>query len=472
MTMKRLYLFSIALLFHTFLQAQDPFWKVYPSTYEQSAKDVIATADGGYLLVGETRTQYAGDSDVYIVKTNNKGEIQWTKTYGGVLPDYPNNIVASADGNYMIVGFTESYGAGHMDVWLLKIDPSGNLLWQKTYGTPGDDEGKEIISTSDGNYMIVGHTNYSWGNTNEDAFLKKIDPSGNELWTKYYGGTLYETGHSVKQCTDGGYIFTGQTTSTGPAGDTYLVRTDVNGNQVWAHTYGGSNNEEGKFILANSDGTFTISAETNSNASADSNVQIMKLDANGGVIWNKIYGGTDKDVAKTIRPTSDGGYIEAAISRSFGWINPEMWLLRLNANGDTLWTRRYGSWDHDHCYAAKQTSDGGFIAVGHQEDPNGIEHIQFVKTNSNGTLDPVGINELASNASFKIYPNPSNGLFSISASSQISSVNISDALGNLVKVIKADDALLHIDIADKPKGAYLVTVRTATSAYTRKIILR
>jgi hypothetical protein len=470
--MKNLYLFSIALLFSCYAHAQITFHKVYSSQVEQSCKDVMATSDGGYLLVGETRTVYAGDSDVYIVKTDAQGNILWTKQYGGTHPDYPNNIVATTDGNFLVVGFTESYGAGAMDIWLLKIDPSGNLLWQKTYGTSGDDEGKEIISTSDGNYMIVGHTNYSPGNSNEDAFLKKIDPSGNELWTKYYGGTLYETGHSVKQCSDGGYIFTGQTTSTGTPGDTYLVRTDANGNSLWTKTYGGSNNDEGKFVLANSDGTFTISAETNSNAQADSNVQVMKVDANGSVIWSKIYGGTDKDVAKTIRPTSDGGYIEAAITRSFGLINPDMWIIRLNTNGDTLWTRHYGSWDHDHCYAAKQTSDGGFIVAGHQEDPNGVEHIQLVKTNSIGTLDPVGINEIASNASFNIFPNPSNGIFSISARSEIKSVNISDVLGNLVRVIKGDDVLLHIDLANKPKGAYLITVQTTSSSYTRKIVLK
>src|SRR5262245_7898385 len=117
--MKNLFYLSVALLLPCFLQAQTTFWKVYPSSIEQSGKDIIVANDGGYIIVGETRTQYINDSDVYIVKTDALGNIQWTKQYGGNHPDYPNSIVATEDGNYLIVGFTESYGAGNMDVWLL-----------------------------------------------------------------------------------------------------------------------------------------------------------------------------------------------------------------------------------------------------------------------------------------------------------------------------------------------------------------
>src|SRR5690349_2028045 len=124
--MKRLFYFSFVLMLPGFLHAQTMFWQVYDHGIEQSAKDIITTADGGYILVGETRTANPGDSDVYILKTNNLGVEQWHKQYGGTSPDYPNSIVATADGNYLIVGFTESYGAGGMDIWLLKIDPSGN----------------------------------------------------------------------------------------------------------------------------------------------------------------------------------------------------------------------------------------------------------------------------------------------------------------------------------------------------------
>ena len=473
--MKRLLYFSFALLLPGFLQAETTFWQVYQPSVEQSAKDVIPTSDGGYLLVGETRTANPGDSDVYILKTNNLGVEQWHKQYGGANPDYPNNITLTEDGNFMIVGYTASYGAGSNDVWLLKIDNSGNLIWSKTYGGVGDDEGKEIIPTSDGNYVIVGRTNYTSG-PNFDGFLKKINPSGNEIWTKYYGGSAYETLRSVKQCSDGGFILLGQsfTYGHGAPGDIYLVRTNSAGDVTWTQTYGGANEDDGNFVLANSDGTFTFTSETTSFGAGDYDVEATKVDANGGIIWDKFYGGNVKDVSKTIRSTSDGGYIIGAITRSFGLINPNMWQVGLNAYGASLWTHNYVSWYNEDGFSAKQTSDGGFIIVGHQEDVNGIAHIQFVKTNSNGTVDAVGVNELASaSLSLNVYPNPSNGVFNIQLpNDDIRNVTIGDALGNIVKEIVVTKNSLSIDISDKAKGAYFVTVQVGEAAMTKKIVVR
>jgi hypothetical protein len=473
--MKKIFYFSIVLLFPCFIQAQNTFWKVYPSLVEQSSKDIVATADGGYLIAGEIRTANPGDSDVYLVKTNNVGIIQWTKQYGGAFPDYPNSMVATDDGNYMVVGYTSSYGAGNNDIWLLKINTGGDIMWSKTFGGVGDDEGKEIIHLSDGNYMIVGRTNYT-GGANYDGFLKKIDASGNEIWTKYYGGSAYENMRSVKQCGDGGFILIGQTLSygNGSPGEIYLVRTNSNGDVTWAHTYGGASEDDGNFVLANADGTFTFTAETNSYGAGDMDVQAMKVDANGTQIWNRYYGGNLKDVSKTIRPTSDGGYIIAAISRSFGWINPEMWMVRINGNGDTLWTHRYGSYYHDHCYAAKQTSDGGFMVVGHQDDVNGLAHIQFVKTNANGTLDPVNVNEISSNElALNIYPNPSKGLFQVQLPNDDKRIiSIGDALGNLVKEYNTASNFLTVDLSDKAKGVYFVTIHTGDGIMTKKIVVR
>jgi hypothetical protein len=469
--MKNLYLFSLALLFTCITQAQT-FQKVYTAGFHQSSKEVLPTGDGGYLIAGMTRTIYAGDTDIYMVKTNAVGDIQWTKQYGGFQPEYANGMVATEDGGFLVIGFTKSYGAGNGDCWLLRLNSSGDLVWSKTYGGTGDDDGKEIIRTSDGNYIFVGRTNYS-GGANFDGFLKKVDGSGNEIWTKYYGGSAYETLRSVKQCSDGGFIAIGQTLTFGNAGvgDIYLVRTNSNGDQAWYKTYGGTNEDDGNFVLANGDGSFTFCSETNSFGAGDMDVQATKVDASGNIIWNYYYGGNLKDVSTTIRPTNDGGYIIGAISRSFGWINPDMWLVKIDANGNKTWDKHFGSWYHDHCHSAVPTPDGGFALVGHQVDANDLAHIFIVKTNSEGA---VGINELSDDKKpvFNIYPNPSNGLFNILSPSKIQAVNISDALGNKIKTITTDDSMLHIDLSDKPKGAYLVTVQTATSSYTRKIVIR
>ncbi len=470
--MKKLYLFSIIFLLPWIVSAQTTFQKVYPTNIEQSSKEVLQTSDGGYLIAGEIRTIYAGDSDMYIVKTNGVGDILWTKQYGGVKPEYPNSMVATDDGGFLICGYTASYGAGSNDAWIVKLNSSGDMVWNKTYGGPGNDEGKEIIRASDGNYVFVGRSNYS-GGANYDGFLKKIDPAGNEIWTKYYGGSAYETLRSLKQCSDGGFIAIGQTFTygNGSPGDIYLVRTTPGGDMTWYKTYGGAMEDDGNFVLANNDGSFTFTSETTSFGAGDFDVQATKVDASGNIIWNKYYGGDKKDVSKTIRPTTDGGYIIGAISRSFGWINPDMWLVKINANGDQIWDKHFGSWYHDHCYSALPTTDGGYALVGHQVDAGGLYHIFFVKTDANGV---VGINELNGEkaTAFNIFPNPSNGLFSLSAPSRIQSVTISDALGNVIKEIKGEDTMLRIDIADKPKGAYFAIVQTINSTYTKKIVIR
>jgi hypothetical protein len=468
--MKKLFLISILIIVSTLSRAQVTFEKVYMLGYEQSAKEALPTSDGGYLIVGMTRTALAGDSDVFIVKTNSTGDILWTKQYGGIMPEYPNSILALDDGGFFILGYTRSYGAGNNDSWLIKIDAAGNMQWNKTYGGPGDDEAKEIIKISDGNYAFVGRTNYS-GGSNYDGLLTKVDGSGNAIWTKYYGGSNYENTRSLKQCTDGGFILIGQTMSFGAGGsDIYLVRTNSSGDMQWYKTYGGALEDDGNWVLANSDGTFTLTAETTTYGSGNFDVQAMKVTSDGSQIWNKFYGGTDKDVSKTLRYTNDGGYIIGAISRSFGWTYPQMWLVKIDGDGNTQWTSDYGAtWFHDHCHSAMQVGDGGYISVGHQMDANEVSHIYFVKTNSAGLI---GVNELTSAKSFSIYPNPSNGVFNIIASGTIQSVKITDALGNIIKNLDTDERSLRVDIADKPKGAYLVTVQTAKSAYTRKIVLK
>jgi hypothetical protein len=471
--MKNLYIISITLLLPCLLQAQITFERTYSNInpYEQSAKEIVATGDGGYLMAGMTRTAIVNDSDLLIIKTNNIGDVQWTKQYGGPLPEYPNGILPLEDGGFFIIGYTKSYGGGNNDCWLIKINSSGDMAWSKTYGGSGDDEGKEIIKAADGNYVFVGRTNYSSGGSNFDGFLKKVDGSGNEIWTKYYGGGAYENMRSVRLCSDGGFIAIGQTLSFGAGGsDIYLVRTNSNGDATWTKTYGGPLEDDGNWVLANSDGSFTLTAETTSYGAGDFDVQAMKVDASGGEIWNKFYGGDKKDVSKTIRYTNDGGYIIGAISRSFGWINPQMWLVKINGNGDMVWDRNYGSWYHDHCHSVIPTPDGGYASVGHQVDVNEFSRFFLVKTNSEGAL--VGVDEIASAKSFNIFPNPSNGIFNIQSASAIKSVHISDALGNSIKTIPGESNNLKFDIADKPKGAYMITVQTAKSAVTKKIVLR
>ncbi|MGZ3898870.1 MAG: T9SS type A sorting domain-containing protein [Bacteroidia bacterium] len=451
-----------------FIIGQVTFQKVYPTTYDKTARDILPTSDGGYILTGYVNTSSLTDCNLYVMKTDNMGNLLWEKSFGGNKPEYSYNILSTSDGNYFIIGYSFSFNAGDMDVYLIKIDPSGNLLWQKTFGGSGNEEGHEIIQTGDGNYAIVGTTNSN--TTSQDIFLMKIDLAGTQSWIKYYGGSGKEYGNSIKLCSDGGYIITGQTFSSGPKGLAYLIRTDSNGDTLWTKRYGASLDNEGVAIVANSDGSFTY-VERDSSSTSDVDIRVIKTDASGNKLWDKLYGSTLKDTPKSICNTSDGGYLVGGMSRSFGWVNPDMWLLKVNAGGDTLWSRHFGGSDHEHCYKAKEW-DNGYIAAGHSLSYGPGQKVMFVKMNSSGV---VGLNEyVASNNEFNVYPNPSpDGLINIEVENNLPvKLRLIDALGRVIYAGKTCIETSHvIDIGVQQQGIYLLTVESQQGITTRKIVI-
>jgi hypothetical protein len=459
-----------------FVQSQVlTFEKIYPTSKDRDAFDVLPTTDGGYIMAGTTTNAIVNDLDVYVVKTNNLGDTLWTKSYGGPKPETAYRMLATIDGNFFIIGSSQSYGGGDFDIYLLKIDPSGGLIWYKTYGGNGNDDGKEIEATADGNYIMTGTTYTTLSKS--DAFLTKIDPLGNAIWTKYFGGPSDGIGNSVKLCLDGGFIMAGQTFSYGQGGgDAYLVRTNSIGDTIWTKTYGVPLCDEARYILANNDGSFTFCVRDSSTGAGDIDIQVIKTDANGAQLWNKVYGGTKKDTPKMIQGTADGGYIVAGHSRSFGWINPDMWLIKLNAAGDSSWTRHYGGPAHEHCYAARQTADGGYIAVGMTRSYSPHQQIMFLKLDQNGNLNLLSVPELADAISFKIYPNPSNGIIKIEASENKSpfAFKINNALGKEVSVgiiNSYPDATGVIRLENFEPGIYFLSLLSEKGMATKKIML-
>lgn len=462
------------LLVPFFIKAQVTFQKVYPTAYDKTSREVLATPDGGYIIAGSTNNSNVIDCDIYVIKTNSSGDTLWTRTYGGPKPDYAYSMLETSDGNYFILGFSQSFGGGDYDTYLIKINSSGALLWQKIYGGSGNEHGREIIKTTDGNYVIVGSSNSF--TASKDAFLMKIDLAGTVLWSKYYGGLMEEAGNSVKQCNDGGFILTGQTFNFGPDGDVYLVRTNSAGDTLWTKTFTDPLADEGISIVANNDGTYTF-AVRDSTATTDVDIRIIKTTSTGNVIWNKRYAGTDKDTPKRIRPTNDGGYIIGAISRSFGWINPDMWLLKLNAAGDTTWSRHYGGSDHEHCHDIKQTADGGYIACGQSRSYGPGQKIIFLKLDASGQISVVPVEEFSLNNISNIYPNPTEGIIKVVFARVISlKINITNTFGQIVftekiETFKKDEAKV-IDFTGNTPGIYFLTCQTRNNITTNKIILK
>ncbi|MDA3833377.1 MAG: right-handed parallel beta-helix repeat-containing protein, partial [Spirochaetales bacterium] len=239
------------------------FERWYGGGEDDCGNSVQQTKDGGYIVAGYTNSYGAGDRDFYLIKTNSYGDTLWTKTYGGGNSDYGSSVQQTSDGGYIIGGSTYSYGPNtpsYANFYLVKANSSGYTLWTRNYnGGSNNDRCYSVQQTNDGSYILAG---YSWGYLYgyDDVFLVKTDSIGNALWKKAYGGSINDEGNSVKQTTDGGYIITGRRDCPiwTSGGDVYLIKTDSLGNSLWTKTYGGDFMDYGNSVQQTSDGGFII----------------------------------------------------------------------------------------------------------------------------------------------------------------------------------------------------------------------
>ncbi|MBA7605830.1 hypothetical protein ES703_12965 [subsurface metagenome] len=338
--------------------------RTFGGTGYDNGSSVQQTSDGGYIIVGRTTSFGAGGFDVYLIKTDANGNPSWTKTYGGENKDESYSVQQTLDGGYIIAGRTNSYGSGDYNVYLVKTDAKGDTIWTKTYGGEGDDFGGSVQQTNDGGYIIAGWTD-SFGASGTDVYLIKTDANGDTLWAKTYGGSNSDTGRSVQQTSDGGYIIVGATGSFGTGQRAvYLIKTDSDGNTIWTRTYGGEGLDSGHSVQQTSEGGYIITGSTSSYGSGVVDVYLIKTNENGDTLWTKTYGGSNSDKGYNVRETSDVGYIIAGYTDSFGAGEEDVYLIKTDNNGDTDWTKTYGGTYGDIGFSVQQTSDGGYIIVG------------------------------------------------------------------------------------------------------------
>jgi hypothetical protein len=349
--------------------------KYWAKTYGGAGNDygfsVVQTSDGGYVIAGDTSSFGLGGSDIYLVKTDSSGNQLWQRTYGGAGDDVGYSVQQTSDGGYVIAGWTTSFGAGGYDIYLVKTDSSGNQLWQGTYGGTGNEEGCSVQQTSDGGYIIAGYVT-PFGSGGSDVYLVKTDSLGNQLWDRTYGGAGEYAGFSVKQTPDGGYVIAGYASkivgysSLSNVGDydVYLVKTDSLGNQLWQRTYGGKRNDASFSVQLTSDGGYVIAGYTGSFGAGGYDVYLVKTDSSGNQLWQGTYGGAGNDFGYSVQQTSDGGYVIAGYSTSFGAGGYDVYLVRTDASGNQLWQRTYGGAGDDYGYTIQLTSDGGYAIAG------------------------------------------------------------------------------------------------------------
>jgi uncharacterized delta-60 repeat protein len=299
-----------------------------------------------------------------IVNVQNIYQNVWEKTYGGSGDDRAYSIQQTKDGGYIVAGMTNSFGAGRSDVYIIKLDVNGNKLWQKTFGGSGNDGAYSIQQTKDGGYIIAGYTE-SFGKGESDVYVIKLDANGNKVWEKTFGGRYDDGAYSIQQTTDGGYIIAGWTSSFG-AGNShvYVIKLNADGGEEWEKIYGGNDYDEAYSIQQTSDGGCIVAGVTSSFGAGQYDFYVIKLNENGDKVWEKTFGGNDYDEAYSIQQTSDGGCIVAGVTSSFGAGQYDFYVIKLNANGDKLWEKIYGGSSWDEAYSIQQTQDGGYIVAG------------------------------------------------------------------------------------------------------------
>ena len=337
--------------------------KTFGGTGDDYGYFVQQTADGGYIIAGYTHSYGAGDADIWLIKTDTNGTEEWNKTFGGAEADLLDrgSVRQTSDGGYIITGYTYSYGAGDADAWLIKTDKNGTEVWNRTFGGEALDWGHSVQQTSDGGYIIAGRTD-PYAGARADAWLIKTNSNGIEGWNRTFGTDACEYAASVNQTTDGGYIIAGRTTSYGAIGgaDAWLIRTDSNGTEQWNRTFGGAGYDYGYSVQQTTDGGYIMVGSTNNRQ----DIWLIKTGTDGMEEWNSIFGGTAMDEGYSVQQTADGGYIVAGYTASYGAGSGDVWLVKTDSNGNEQWNKTFGGTNLDEGYSVQQTADGRYIVAG------------------------------------------------------------------------------------------------------------
>ncbi|MEX0313352.1 MAG: hypothetical protein AB3N18_04180 [Allomuricauda sp.] len=393
----------------TFLGEVD--WiKSFGGTGEDTAQSVIQTTDGGYAVLGFSNSM-DGDivrkntdvNDYWLLKLDAEGNLVWNSTYGGTKDDRGQSVIQTADGGYAIVGYAMSddgdgsNNEGFHDNWILRLDSSGSILWEKSFGFSGHDHSYDVVQTADGGFFFSGFLDVTSsggdGNNGKGSYLTrhgvgefwgtKLDAYGNLQWRRYFGGTNNDRSYGVVQANDGGFVLAGASESedfdiTDPKGsyDFWVLKVSSSGDLLWQKSFGGTGIDKAYGIAKTADNayvvignTFSIDTDISKN-NGESDVWLIKIDDSGNLIWEKNYGGTAFDAAQSVNLTANGGFVIAGNSKSIDGDATEnngendLWIIKTNSEGNVEYQKTFGGSGIDFAFDAIQNTEGSLILVG------------------------------------------------------------------------------------------------------------
>lgn len=476
------------------------------------AYSVRQTSDGGYIVAGDSEsvdgdvTGNQGFSDGLIVKLNASGTVEWKKTIGSSTYDFVNSILQDANGDYVTVGYSYSTEGGR-DYWVVKLDPSGNIIWEKLFGGSSVDTGNSISLSSDGGYIIAGYTNSNDGDVTgnhgvSDFWIVKLDTSGDLVWQKTFGGSDSDVAFSVKATTDGGCIAAGYAMSndgdvtghhgTYPGGtpfDYWVVKVDASGNLQWQKALGGSGQDIATSVQQTSEGGYVVTGYSWSGNDGDltfnngnSDYWVVKLNPTGNIEWQKSLGGALEDHAYSVWQTTDGEYIVAGetyspdsgdVTGNHGSL--DAWIVKLDTSGNLIWQKTYGGTNADSVNSIQQTTDGGFVFAAISDSLDG----DATGSGNHGGYDywvvklspeePLAVQDLES-VNIQVYPNPVINTLNIQSKEKIQEVEIYGLDGKMLKSIHINSSKAEIDMSTFPSGTYIIQTKNQEKTKSIKVI--
>ncbi len=384
--------------------------KSFGGSGDDTPRSVVETLDGGYAVLGfsnSTDGDLQGKSsqvnDYWLFKTDRNGNAIWSRTYGGSMDDRGQAVIETSDGGFAVTGYAmsadgdASNNEGFHDNWVLRLDGQGNLLWEQSFGFSGHDHSYDLVETPEGGLFFTGFLDITSaradGYTEKHASLTrhgvgefwgtKLDSGGEIEWRSYFGGTNNDRAHAVARAYDGGYVMAGFSESddfdiSDPRGsyDFWVVKVSETGELAWQHSYGGTEIDIANDVAQTHDGGYvitgsTISADGDVSASqGGSDAWVIKIDAQGQLLWERTYGGSAFEAAEAICPTRDGGFVVVGNSRSTDKDvgtnagENDLWIFKVDSRGQLLWEQALGGTDLDFGFDILESSDGAILVVG------------------------------------------------------------------------------------------------------------
>jgi len=521
--MKYLYLFCFFInSFYYSAQGPSIEWqRSYGGSNLESPASIQQTSDGGYVVIGTT-TSTNGDvnglhtpdwgystRDIWVVKLKSTGIIKWKKCLGGSRADNGAYIQQTSDGGFIVLGTTESnnndvngnHGGG--DIWVIKLDSSGNISWQKCYGGTGNETGNCIKKTKDGGYIILGVTNSTNGDVTIGKpgrsfyWIIKLDQDTIITWQSAVAGSGYESAANIEQTTDGGYILAGNfvpdSTLAGchPGnGEGLICKLSANGNIQWQKCLGAVGWDGITEIMQTSDKGYIVSGYSKSMEIVNSlnhafDCWIIKLDSSGTITWQKNYGGSREDQAYSIKETRDGNFIFIAGTgstdrdvkdRQANSYDSDCWVVKIDKNGFIIWSKSFGGKSSEVPAKIELTSDGGyvFLAATNSSDNNIFTHGDYDFWVVKFKPETAGL-EAKSLSFFNIFPNPAEDFITIELTELITAdditVTIVDATGKKMQSQFTGEQKLQIDTHDLVQGIYLLNVNYKGQSVNNRFII-